>query len=94
MLPQISPYPLTSLKEPISHPNCIFELKQRRLSWRAIRRSRPGLAVSRKQKKFHQFEPLLKHVLRSLKGQRLILVLDEKGRASFFDLMARCGDPR
>jgi ATP-dependent DNA ligase len=27
MLPQISPSPLTSLKEPIGHPNWIYELK-------------------------------------------------------------------
>jgi hypothetical protein len=27
MLPQISPSSLTSLKEPICHPNCIYELK-------------------------------------------------------------------
>jgi bifunctional non-homologous end joining protein LigD len=55
--------------------------------------------VSRKGKKFRQFEPLLKQVLRSLKGQRVILdgeivVLDEKGRSNFFDLMARRGEPR
>ena len=28
MLPQISPSPLTSLKEPISHPNWVFEMKE------------------------------------------------------------------
>jgi ATP-dependent DNA ligase len=27
MLPEISPSPLTSLKEPIGHPNWVFELK-------------------------------------------------------------------
>ena len=27
MLPQVSPSPLTSLKEPIGHPNWIYELK-------------------------------------------------------------------
>ena len=55
--------------------------------------------VSRKGKKFRQFEPLLKQVLRCLKGQRAILdgeivVLDEKGRSNFFDLMAHRGEAR
>ena len=86
MLPQISPSPLTALKEPIGHPNWIYELKH---AW----------LVSRKGKKFRQFDPLLKQVLRSLKGQRAILdgeivVLDEKGRSNFYDLMARRGEPR
>jgi len=27
MLPQISPAPLTPLKEPIGHPNWVYELK-------------------------------------------------------------------
>jgi ATP-dependent DNA ligase len=57
------------------------------------------LGLSRKGKKFHQFDPLLKQVLRSLKAQRAILdgeivVLDEKGRSNFFDLMAHRGEPR
>jgi len=57
------------------------------------------LAGTRKGKKFHQLDPLLKQVLRSLKGQRAILdgeivVLDEKGRSNFFDLMAHRGEPR
>ena len=91
MLPQISPSPLTSLKEPIGHPNWIFELKHdgfRGILY--IDRDQAWL-VSRKRKKFHQFNPLLKQVLRSLKGQRAILdgeivVLDEKGRSNFHDL--------
>ena len=63
-----------------------------------IDREQPWL-VSCKGKKFRQFEPLLKQVLRSLKGQRVILdgeivVLDEKGRSNFFDLMAHRGEPR
>ena len=42
---------------------------------------------------------LIKQVLRCLKGQRAILdgeivVLDEKGRSNFFDLMAHRGEPR
>ena len=49
--------------------------------------------MSRKGKKFRQFDPLLKRVLRCLKGQRTILdgeivVLDERGRSNFYDLMA------
>jgi bifunctional non-homologous end joining protein LigD len=55
--------------------------------------------VSRKGKKFHQFNPLLKQILRSLKGQRAILdgeivVLDEKGGSVFAALMTRRGEPR
>ena len=55
--------------------------------------------VSRKGKKFRQFDPLLKQILRSLKGQRAILdgeivVLDEKGRSRFHDLMPHRGEPR
>ena len=55
--------------------------------------------MSRKGKKFHQFSPLLKQVLRCLKGQRAILdgeivVLDAEGRSNFPDLMARRGEPR
>jgi ATP-dependent DNA ligase len=46
--------------------------------------------VSRKGKKFRQFEPLVKQVLRSLKGKRVILdgeivVLDEKGRSNYLN---------
>jgi bifunctional non-homologous end joining protein LigD len=57
------------------------------------------LASVAQGKKFHQFDPLLKQVLRSLKGQRAILdgeivVLDEKGRSNFYDLMAHRGEPR
>ena len=99
MLPQVSPSPLTSLKEHIGHPNWIYELKHdgfRGILY--IDRDQAWL-VSRKGKKFRQFDPLLKQVLRSLKGQRAILdgeivVLDEKGRSNFYDLMARRGEPR
>ena len=54
--------------------------------------------MSRKGKKFRRFDPLLKQVLRCLKGQRAILdgeivVLDEKG-SNFFDLMAVRALPR
>ena len=99
MFPQVSASPLTSLKEPIGHPNWIYELKHdgfRGILY--IDRDQAWL-VSRKGKKFRQFDPLLKQVLRSLKGQRAILdgeivVLDEKGRSNFYDLMARRGEPR
>ena len=55
--------------------------------------------MSRKGKKFRQFDPLLKQVLGCVKGQRVILdgeivVLDEEGCSNFHDLMARCGEPR
>ena len=100
LLPQISPSPLTSLKEPIGHPNWVYELKHddgfRGILY--VDRDQAWL-VSRKGKKFRQFEPLLKQVLRCLKGKRAILdgeivVLDEQGRSIFFDLMAHRGEPR
>ena len=99
MLPQISPSPVTSLKEPIGHPNWIYELKHdgfRRILY--VDREQAWL-VPRKGKKFRQFDPLLNQVLRSLKGQRAILdgeivVLDEKGRSNFHHLMAHRGAPR
>jgi hypothetical protein len=67
MLPHISPSSLTSLKEPC-HPDWIYELKHdcfRGISY--VDREQAWL-VSRKGKKFHQFDPLLKQVLRCLKG--------------------------
>ena len=55
--------------EPIGHPNWIHELKHDR--FRGILYIDPEQAclVSRKGKKFRQFDPLLKQVLRSLKGK-------------------------
>ena len=99
MLPQISPSPLTSLKEPIGHPNWIYELKHDGFRGILYVDREQAWLVSRKGKKFRQFDPLLKQVLRSLKGQRAILdgeivVLDEKGRSNFYDLMARRDEPR
>jgi bifunctional non-homologous end joining protein LigD len=66
MLPQISPSPITSLKEPIGHPNWVYELKH------------DGFRVKGK--------------LAILDGE--IVVLDEKGRSNFFELMAHRGEPR
>jgi len=43
MLPQILPSPLTSLKEPIGHPNWIYELKHDGFRG-SLCRSRLGLA--------------------------------------------------
>jgi ATP-dependent DNA ligase len=85
MLPQVSPSPLTSVKEPIGHPNWIYELKHDGFRGILYVDRDQAWLVSRKWKKFRQFEPLLKQVLRSLKGQRVLLdgeivVLDEKGR--------------
>ena len=94
MLPQISPSPLTSLKEPIGHPNWIYELKHDGFRGILYVDRDQAWLVSRKGKKFHQFSPLLKQVLRCLKGHRAILdgeivVLDAEGRSNFPDLMAR-----
>src|SRR5215469_14308001 len=99
MLPQISPSPLTSLKEPIGHPNWVYELKHDGFRGVLYVDRDHAWLVSRKGKKLRQFDPLLKQVLRSLKGQRVILdgeivVLDEKGRSNSFDLMAHRGEPQ
>jgi len=99
MLPQISPSPLTFLKEPIGHPKWVNELKHDGFRGILYVDREQAWLVSRKGKKFRQFEPLLKQVLRCLKGQRAILdgeivVLDEKGRSNFFDLTAHRGEPR
>ena len=96
MLPQISPSPLTSLKEPVGDPNWIYELKHDGFRGVLYMDRDQAWLVSGKGKKFRQFDPLVKQVLRCLKGQRSILdgeivVLDEKGRSNFHDLMARRG---
>ena len=83
---------------PIGHPNWIYQLKHDGFRGILYVDRVQAWLVSRKGKKFHQFNPLLKQVLRSLKGQRAILdgeivVLGEKGRSNFFDLMARRGQP-
>ena len=73
LLPQISPFPLTSLKEPIGHPNWIYELKHDGFRGILYVDGEQAWLVSRKGKKFRQFDPLLEQVLRSLKGQQAIL---------------------
>jgi len=98
MLPQISPSPLTSLKEPIGHPNWIYELKHDGFRGILYVDRDQACLVSRNGNKFRRFDPLLKQVLRSLNGKRAILdgeivVLDEKGRSNFDDLMAHRGEP-
>ena len=69
MLPKVSPSPLTSLKEPIGHPNRIYELKHDGFRGILYVDLEHAWLVSRKGKKFRQFDPLLKQVLRSLKGE-------------------------
>ena len=69
---------------PAGASNWIYELKHD-----GFRGIQPSIAsrhgwYRRKGKKFRQFDPLLRQILRSLKGQRAILdgeivVLDEKG---------------
>jgi ATP-dependent DNA ligase len=73
MLPRISPAPLTSVKEPIGHPNWIYELKHDGFRGILYVDRDHAWLVSRKGKKFNQFDPLLKQVLRCLKGHRAIL---------------------
>jgi bifunctional non-homologous end joining protein LigD len=98
-VPPISPFSLTSVKQPIGHPNWIYELKHDGFRGMLYVDREQAWLISRKGKKFRRFDPLLKQVLRSLKGQRAILdgeivVLDEKGRSNFYDLMTHRGEPR
>ena len=72
------------MNEPIGRLNWIYELKHDGFRGILYVDRDQAWLVSRKGKKFRQFDPLLKQVLRSLKGQRAILdgeivVLDEKG---------------
>src|SRR5215469_2401090 len=90
MLPQISPSPLTSVKEQIGHPNWVYELKHDGFRGILYVDREQAWLVSRKGKKFRQFDPLLKQVLRCLKAPRAILdgeivVLDAEGRSNFHE---------
>jgi ATP-dependent DNA ligase len=62
MLPQISPSPLTSVKIPIGRPNWVYELEHDGFRGILYVDREQAWLVSRKRKKFHQFEPLLKQV--------------------------------
>jgi bifunctional non-homologous end joining protein LigD len=92
MLPQISPSLLKSLKEPIGHPNWVYELKHDGFRGVLYVDRDQAWLVSRKVKKFRRFDPLLEQVLRSLKGKRAFLdgenvVLDLDGDGTrFFEL--------
>jgi ATP-dependent DNA ligase len=99
LLPPFPPSPLTSVKKPIGHPNRIYELQHDGFRGILSVDREQAWLVSRKGKKLHQFDPLLKQVPRSLNGQHVILdgeivVLDKKGRSNFFDLMAHRGESR
>ena len=88
---------MTSLKEPIGHPNWVYELKHDGFRGILYVDRDQAWLVSRKGKKFRQFDPLLKQVLRCLKGLRAILdgeivVLDSEGRSIFADLMMGRGE--
>jgi len=61
-LPQISPSPLTFLKEPIGHPNWVHEVKHDGFRGILYVDRDQAWLVSRKGKKFRQFDPLLKQV--------------------------------
>jgi len=99
MLPVIEPAPLTALKEPIDHPNWLYELKHdgfRGMLY--VDRSRAWLR-SRKNHVMQRFGGLSEQIRALLKDQRAILdgeivVPDEKGRSNFYDLMAHRGAAR
>src|SRR6516164_9192113 len=99
MLPVIAPAPLTAMKEPIDHPNWLYELKHD--GFRGMLYVDRGQAwlVSRKGKKFLQFGTLCREILKLLKGKQAILdgeivVLDGEGRSLFSELMKHRGEPR
>jgi bifunctional non-homologous end joining protein LigD len=99
MWPLIAPAPLTSLKEPIDHPNWLYELKHDGFRGTLyVDRDRAWFR-SRKGNEMRRFNALSQQIRSLLKGQHAILdgeivVLDEKGRSNFFDLMAHRGEPR
>jgi len=64
------PSPLTPLKEPIGHPNWIYELEDDGFRGILYVDRDQAWLVSRKGNKFRQFEPLLKQVLRCLRDGR------------------------
>ena len=71
--------------EPIGHPNWVHELRHNGFRGILYVDREQAWLVSRKGKKFRQFDQLLKQVLRSLKGQRAIfdgeiVVLDENAQ--------------
>jgi len=98
VLPVIEPAPLTAVKQPIDHPNWLFELKHD--GFRGVLyvdRERAWLR-SRKGNEMLRFGSLAQHIRTLLKGQRAILdgeivVLDEQGRSVFADLMMGRGEP-
>jgi bifunctional non-homologous end joining protein LigD len=98
MLPVIAPAPLTSLKEPIDHPNWLYELKHdgfRGMLY--VDRDRAWFR-SRKGNEMRRFNALSQQIRSLLKGQRAILdgeivVLDSEGRSIFRDLMMGQGEP-
>jgi len=97
MLPVITPSPLTGMKQPIDHPNWLYELKHdrfRRMLYvdheRSWFRSRKGNEM--------RFEALGQQIRALLKGRRVILdgeivVLDSDGRSICADLMMGRGEP-
>jgi bifunctional non-homologous end joining protein LigD len=98
MLPVIEAAPLTALKEPIDHPNWLFELKHdgfRGMLY--VDRDRAWLR-SRKGNEMRRFGALSQQIRALLTGQRAILdgeivVLDSEGRSIFADLMMGRGEP-
>jgi bifunctional non-homologous end joining protein LigD len=98
MLPVIEAAPFTALKEPIDHPNWLFELKHdgfRGMLY--VDRDRAWLR-SRKGNEMRRFGALSQQIRALLTGQRAILdgeiiVLDSEGRSIFADLMMGRGEP-
>jgi bifunctional non-homologous end joining protein LigD len=98
MLPVITPAPLTSLKEPIDHPNWLYELKHDGFRGMLYVDHERSWFRSRKGNEMRRFDALSQQIQSLLKGQRAILdgeivVLDSEGRSIFADLMMGRGEP-
>jgi len=98
MLPVITPSPLTRMKQPIDHPNWLYELKHdgfRGMLYvdheRAWFRSRKGNEMRRFNALGQQIRPLFKGQRTILDGE--IVALDAEGRSIFADLMMGRGEP-
>jgi bifunctional non-homologous end joining protein LigD len=99
MLPVVEPSKLTSLPDPMGHPNWLHELKYDGFRGLLYHNRNDNWLVSRKGYRFKRFQPLCDELREALKGHRAILdgeivCLDGDGRSIFSDLMWRRGEPR
>jgi bifunctional non-homologous end joining protein LigD len=98
-LPSLQPLPVKRRPQPFDHADWLFELKMdgfRSLVYVNAGRCR---LVSRNQNEFKSFGQLTTAIAEELRGHSAILdgeivSLDDDGRAQFYDLLFRRGEPR